>query len=266
MVQHLWKRRHQLPSILDDVWQWENIDVAVATAQRTRAETLAAAAAAPCVCGGEWPAFVEQSFRLNGMQIGRACHEVMTALTAGRSEAVPVIVFAGKSGGEGKSAFFKPLHALSDGFVFNIPSGKEAGNFPLMNLPRAKVAFLDEFRFNHDKLSFATQNLWFDGSAVPIGKPQNILGGPGNILYMGTAPVFITTKLDDLEWLESHAAENPVTQLPWDTDAAMICRRLSVYKFKHRVPKPQRKFQFCGHCFATLLRTQAAAWVAATQP
>ena len=93
--------------MVDDIWRWEHIDTAVAVSQRSRPESLAAAAAAPCVCGGEWPAFVGRSFLLNGIPIARVCYDVMNALNTGRSEATPVIVFAGKSGGEGKSVFFQ---------------------------------------------------------------------------------------------------------------------------------------------------------------
>ena len=246
--------------MIDDIWQWEHAESAVAESQRTHIASLVAAAAGPCVCGGRWPAFVAHNFILNGISITQVCHDVMVALTAGRSETTPVIVFAGRSGGEGTSAFFKPLHVIFDGFVFNIPSGKEAGNFPLLDLPQAKVAFLDEYRFNHERLSFATQNLLFDGSPVPIGKPQNVTGESGDLLYKGTAPVFITTKLDDLEWLESYAQDSPRTQQPWDTGASMVCRRLKVYKFTQRVPKPPHKIPYCGHCFAHVVRTQAAAW------
>ena len=106
-------------------------------------------------------------------------------------------------------------------------------------------------------------NTWFDGSVVPIGQPQNVPGATGNIEYKGTAPIFITCKLSAMKWLEYYAQINPYTGDPWDADASMVMRRLKVYRFTQRVPKPRRQILFCAHCFAKLVKSQAAVWAAA---
>ncbi len=260
MVHYLFRRRHQLPGLIDDIWQWENVEQLAHEAQLTRLQSLQAAAQGPCVCGKAWLNFVVSSFLQNGINIAELCHDVLDALTRGRSETTPVIVLAGRLGGEGKSVFLKALRSIfaGDGFVFGIT--KDSGNFPFLDLPLAKVAFLDEYRFDPDVVSWATQCLWFDGSAVPLGRPQNVPGVTGNIQYKGSAPVFITTKLADLQWLESYAQVDPATGVPWNADASMICRRLKVHRFPHRVQKPSSNFPFCRHCFANLLMSQAAVW------
>ena len=183
---------------------------------------------------------------------------MLGALRQGRSETTPVIVLAGVQGGEGKSLFLKPLFSLFDGFVFNVP---KTGNFPLLDLMGAKVAFLDEYRFNPDVLSWADHCLWFDGSHVPIGRPQNEKGPSGNMTYKGTAPIFITTKLADMKDLEYQAQMNPDTGLPWDTDASMLLRRLKVFKFGCRKAKPSKQMKFCSRCFTNLLYSNATEGV-----
>ena len=100
---------------------------------------------------------------------------------------------------------------------------------------------------------------WFDGSAVTVTRPQNVSGETGHDLYSGTAPIFITTKLADLQSLEQRGSINPTAGAPYDADASMIYRRLKVHRFMHRLPKP-RKFRFCGHCFAELVSSQARVW------
>lgn len=121
-----------------------------------------------------------------------------------------------------------------------------------------KVAFLDDFRFDPEIISFATLCLWFDGSNVPIGRPQNERGvSPGNFMYKGTAPIFITTKLSDLAWLESQASINPHTNAPWDADASMLLRRLRVYKYTQKVGKPPARLKYCPRCFVDLVMAQA---------
>ena len=84
-------------------------------------------------------------------------------------------------------------------------------------------------------------------------------GTSGNLQYKGTAPIFVTTKLADLESLEWAAQINPANGLPWDADASMVTRRLKVYKFTERMPKPKQNFRFCGHCFSRLLAQHAPA-------
>ena len=76
----------------------------------------------------------------------------------------------------------------------------------------------------------------------------------------GKAPVLITCKLSDLEWLEYYAQIDPTTGNPWDTDASKVLRRLKIYRFTRRVPKSAAHMPFCGHCLAKLLKAQGAVW------
>ena len=254
VVHYLWKKRHQLPAMIDDIWLWENIEEAAKAAQMSRKEAVEVAAAATCSCSGAWKTFVSKSFTENRIDSRQLCRDIWDALHNGRSETTPVVVLAGLKGGEGKSAFLKPMHSLfpSDKAVFNVT--RECGNFPLLDLPNAKVVFLDDFRFDPDVLSWGSTCLWFDGSDLPIGRPQNVQGVTGNMVYKGSAPIFITTKLDDLVCLEAQAAADPETGVPVDANAAMLRRRLNVYKFHTRVSKPPARFKFCARCFVDFLR------------
>ena len=103
VVNYLFKRRSQLPSMIDDFWLWENAEAAAAAAERTRVECVKTAATTPCVCSGEWLYFVDYSLRQNGIDIADLCESVWAALREGRAETSPVVVFAGLSGGEGNS-------------------------------------------------------------------------------------------------------------------------------------------------------------------
>ena len=143
--------------------------------------------------------------------------------------------------------------------VFHTP-GK--GAFPLVDLPGKKVAFLDDWRFNEQLLSYADQCKWYDGSAVTIPLPQNRKGsGIGHSMYRGTAPIFVTTKLDDMEELQRAAAVNPATGRPADTDASMLWRRLKVYAYTARSTHmpPGRRVPYCASWFANLVLGEASS-------
>ena len=93
--------------------------------------------------------------------------------------------------------------------------------------------------------------LLFDGSAVPCARPQNTPGVAGNMLYTGTSPIFITTKLSDILRMEQQACAGQGTGQPMDANASMLLRRLRVYRFSQQVVAPRGRIPFCGHCFAT---------------
>ena len=259
MVHALFRLRNKLPSLIDDIWEWETVDDIVAHTARSRVELLELAAAAPCVCGGSWKDFVLSSFKDNDINVAELCKDVYNAMEKGRSEDVPVIVLAGSTGGEGKSVFFKPLlnvFKIAD-MVFVRPA---KGQFHFIQLPDAKVVFLDEWRFDSEILPWALQCLWYDGSTLPITRPQNQAGASGHLLYKGTAPIFVTCKLPDLDWLIYKAQTDPTTGLPYDAEASMILRRLKIYRFTKRVPKPPAKFEFCPTCFASLVLCHGGAF------
>ena len=180
--------RDRLPKLIDDIWAWERVDDALAVAEQTRLQAVQAAAIAQCTCHGEWAALVVASLMLNGIPIAELRRQVLGALTRGRSETAPVLVLAGVRGGEGKSLFLKPLLTVFG--AQNVFCQPQKNAFPLMDLPGNKVVLLGDWRFTQVVLPFATQCLWFDGSAVPISRPQNQAGVQGHCLYQGAAPIF----------------------------------------------------------------------------
>jgi len=258
MCQFLFKIRARLPAIIDDIWEWERVETTVATARLSRMEALVAAKQSPCVCQAQWLQHVLTSFRANGINVAELCHDISEALKHGRGETTPVLCLAGVRGGEGKSLFLKALFSVfGDNHVFTSP---QAPNFPLLQLPGKKVVFLDEWRFTGDIIPWSTQCLWFDGSRVTIPKPQNGQGMQGHSEYRGSAPILATTKLADLKELQRAAQVDPETGEPFDADASMVWRRLKVYEFRTRIPKPQgKRMPFCGSCFARLLLQHAPA-------
>ena len=257
MRDFLFKNRARLNMLIDDCWRLENVKADLAEARLNRMEVLQAALKRPCACKGVWAFHVQESWRLNHIDAAALCADIKNALEVGRNESVPVLVLAGARGGEGKSIFLKALFKLfGDDHVFISP---EEGRFPLVDLPGKKVAFLDEWRFDDQVLSYSTQCLWMDGSAVLINRPQNQQGICGHLKYRGTAPIFATSKLSDIEALAEAAADDPVTGVPKDSEASMLYRRLKVYPYFVRIPKPPPNTPFCAYCFSYMLLHGGAA-------
>ena len=103
------KNRHKLSALVDDIWQWENVGEALLVARRSRLDSLHVALRSPCTCGGRWRAVAVDVLDKNRLDKSQLCRDIYASLLHGRCETVPVVVFAGKHGGEGKSLLLKPL-------------------------------------------------------------------------------------------------------------------------------------------------------------
>ena len=137
------KNRQRLPGFIDDVWQWETMDQSLPKQRLPRMEILRAAAGGACVCEGRWAAAVATSLIANKINVQELCGDIVRLLEKGRCPDCPVIVLAGKLGGEGKSLLLKALLSVyGDGQVFETPV---AGSFPLVDLMNSKVCFFDEY-------------------------------------------------------------------------------------------------------------------------
>ena len=240
----VFKNRARLPNLIDDIWRWEGIRDAVEISKQTRMDIVRNALRTSCVCGGAWLAFALHILHCNGISPTDLGQVLVRAIDEGRSPATPVVTFAGSAGGEGKSFILKGLTAVfgSDGVFFT----PQHHSFPFLGLDTARVAFLDDFRFLSSVVPVATQCLWFDGSAVPVAKPQNQPGSSGHDVYHGAAPIFITTKAQDIDALNEAG----------DGDASMILRRLKVFHFRARVTPPAGHVPECACCFARLIGVQ----------
>ena len=84
-------------------------------------------------------------------------------------------------------------------------------------------------------------------------------GACGHKDYKGTAPIFVTTKREDLVTLEGWALDRPGTGTPWDANASILFRRLKVYHYSKRIPKPPKGLKTCSRCFVDLLMPSSAA-------
>lgn len=250
----LYKNRSRLNSIIDDAWEWEEVDGFLADVGQERFARFLDARSWPCVCEGRWVQHVQQSFLLNRVDVRELCQHVVSSLRVGRSEETLVVTLLGRFGGEGKSLFFAPLAELyGEGLVQRRPAG---GQFPLLGIHEKKVSILDEWSFSDDDLPMGLQLLWYEGKGVPVSRPQNVPGQSGHSMYKGSAPVFVTAPETAVTRLCAAAAGAPTGE------ACMLLRRLKLFVFTVPIPAPAApRIKPCPRCFARFV-TEAAGGVA----
>ena len=215
-----------------------------------RFERILTAAKSPCGCGGEWRTRAEQSLTLNCIDKRSFCTDIMLLLHEGRGEHVPVMVFMGLLGGEGKSFNLSPLCNMYG--VEHVQATPQQNTYPLLGLETKKVCLLDDWSFDESVLRLPTQLLWYEGKAFPLPMPQNT-GTIGHVLYRGTAPIFATVKEKDLGPIIEKARVDMAMGSP--SEWTMLLRRLRVYRFWH--PLPVRPVEAphifaCPCCFARM--------------
>ena len=150
-----------------------------------------------------------------------------------------LVCHAGLHGNEGKSFLFRPLlKVFGPDAVFVAPPSKSS--FPLMGLEKARLAFLDDWRFNEDVIPYALQLLWFEGAPFIISRPQNQFSG--HLRYSKDDPVFITTLSADITELKGK-------KFLQQGDVDMMLKRLLVFNFTKPIQIPKHVIQGCGHCF-----------------
>ena len=257
MQTFLFRIRRKLPSLIDDVWQWEEASDRVELSIKSRLTALSEAVAAPCRCNGEWWPCVVGALTANGISSRQLAHDFYLNFASGRSETVPVIVLAGLHGGEGKSLILSPIPSLfGEEYVMQ---GLASGVFPMVDLPSKKAVILNEWKFNAAPISLANQLLWFEGKAVPITKPQNDReGASGHCLYRGSAPIFITSPLESLQPLIDQADAERSSGRP--SQLTMLMRRLHIYHFRTPCQPPRRQLDPCASCFAHFVMQGEADW------
>ena len=113
-------------------------------------------------------------------------------------------------------------------------------SFPLIGLEKARLALLDDWRFNEDIVPYAVQLSWFEGAPFVIARPQNVF--TGHLRYSKEDPVFITTLLDDLT---SVAGKRFLKQ----GDVEMMLKRLHVFKFTKKISITKKVAAGCPGCF-----------------
>ena len=100
------QNRDRLPKLIDDVWEWEEVDSFLGEVGVPRFEKFLQAVSTPCICQGRWLSHIRQSLYMNNADVPALCHDVMVSLREGRSESASTVTLVGRFGGEGKSLFF----------------------------------------------------------------------------------------------------------------------------------------------------------------
>ena len=130
LVNFAFKNRRRLKSIIDDAWTGETADQYLDVHSGSRLQLFQSALCGLCICQGSWLQAAVQLLGRNQMDAADLCSQLVGSLSVGsvgRREDVPVVVFMGRFGGEGKSFLLPPLRAVLG--VENVQATPQLGLF-----------------------------------------------------------------------------------------------------------------------------------------
>ena len=255
MVDFCFQNWDKLQGIVEKSWRVEKVEDFIDFQSKSRLELLEAATTFPCTCNGQWTQFAQKILAQNDIQETDWCGAIFQALKDGRAKG-NLVCHAGLHGNEGKSFLFRPLPKIfGPDAVFVAPPARSS--FPLMGLEKARMAWLDDWRFNEDTIPYSVQLLWFEGAPFVIARPQNHFSG--HLRYSKDDPVFITTLQEDLTALKGK-------RFLKQGDVDMMLKRLKVFTFTKKICIPKAVVPGCACCCAAfILRKKEAVCPVAMQ-
>lgn len=248
LVEFCFQHWDRLQAIVEKSWKAQQVEDFVSFHNKSRWQVLQDALSSPCACEGAWTAYARQVLQQNDIPAATWCQAVNVALQEGRAKG-SLVCHAGLRGNEGKSFLLRPLlKVFGSTGVFVAPPAKSS--FPLMGLEKARMAWLDDWRFNEDVIPYAVQLLWFEGAPFVIARPQNQFSG--HLRHAKDDPVFITTLQADITQLKGK-------KFLQQGDVDMMLKRLLVFNFMKPISIPKRVVEGCAHCFANFLLNDSAS-------
>eukprot|EP00438_Fugacium_kawagutii_P001793 Skav235972 [mRNA] locus=scaffold592:191605:193317:+ [translate_table: standard] len=246
LVEFCFQHWDRLQAIVEKSWKAQQVEDFVSFHNKSRWQVLQDALSTPCACAGAWTEHARRILRQNDIPTASWCQAVTMALQEGRAKG-SLVCHAGLHGNEGKSFLFRPLlKVFGAAGVFVAPPAKSS--FPLMGLEKARLAWLDDWRFNEDVVPYAVQLLWFEGAPFIIARPQNQFSG--HLRYSKDDPVFITTLQADITQLKGK-------KFLQQGDVDMMLKRLLVFNFTKPITIAKNIVEGCAHCFANFLVTDS---------
>ena len=139
----------------------------------------------------------------------------------------------------GKSFLLNPLENIYKAFV-NPANGK----YCWMGLEESEVAYLNDFRWSQEMISWSDFLQLLEGQTVHLPRPKNVYASDLCIHKSNTIP-FFATSIAPIEYVGKFNVRN-------DKETDMMSSRWMTFTFTKQIEQPQH-VESCSKCFARLV-------------
>ena len=139
----------------------------------------------------------------------------------------------------GKSFLLNPLELIFNAFV-----NPACGKYAWIGLDDCEIAYLNDFRWSPETISWSDFLLLLEGQTVHLPRPKNQFVTDLRIDRSNTIPFFATSKTD-IEFIGKYNVRD-------DRESDMMSSRWMTFRFMKQIESPEH-IAPCPKCFAKLI-------------
>ena len=187
-------------------------------------------------CDGKWLVAAREVLQLNQINSYVFADALRSAFRRGRDKFNNIFLYGGTN--RGKSFLLSPIEILFKAFV-----SPSSARYAWIGIKGCEVAFLNDYRWSAEAISWADLLLLLEGATVHLPRPKNLYATDLCIHHSNRLPIFATGKAPIVKSdRASDKLENEMMESRWD------------FEFTYRIPDAEiRKIPPCKNCFCNLV-------------
>ena len=195
----------------------------------------------PCTppCDGQWLECAKEVLTLNNISISDFGISISKLIQHGRGKHRNILIIGPANCA--KTFILNPLQEIFNGTIFHNPANDKYG---WVGADKARVIFLNDFRWNKELINWKDLLLLLEGEPVRLPAPKNMYSEDVNIT--SNVPIFATSK-STIRYRGSYGTID-------ETEDQMMNVRWKLFKFSHQFEEcNQKNISPCPKCFSTLV-------------
>ena len=190
-------------------------------------------------CNGQWLQMAKEVLELNKISLPEFAGAILTLLKKGRGKHRNVLLIGPYDCA--KTFLLKPLQVIFKGEIFENPAKDK---YSWIKADKARVIFLNDFRFKKEQIAWNDLLLLLEGEPVKLPAPKNIYCE--DICINTDVPIFATSK--------SEIRYKGIFGMGDEMEDNMMKARWKIFKFTHSIPEEEQiKLPPCAKCFTELI-------------
>lgn len=225
-----------LSDLVATTWKMQNAQSTLLRQNKERMEIIREYAASSCIsgCDEKWYKSAKQVLANNNINLYYFACAMRQALTKGRQKNTNILIVGPTNCG--KSFLLNPLELVFKAFI-----NPATSKYAWIGLDECEIAFLNDFRWSSEIISWSDFLLLLEGQTVHLPRPKNQFASDMLIHRSNTIPFFATSKTE-IEYIGRYNERD-------QRESDMMSSRWMTFKFFKQIEKPEH-IEPCPKCFA----------------
>jgi len=235
------KNPKAIADLIATTWQLHNAPKVLERNNTPRLSIVRSHAAGVCgnSCNGSWLVCARELLQKNGINLYVFANALREGLVKGRQKHINVILVGPTNCG--KSFLLNPLEIIYKSFV-----NPATGRYAWVGLDECEVAYLNDFRWSSEIITWSDFLLLLEGQTVHLPRPKNQFATDLEISRENTIPIFATSK-SPIEFVGKYNVRD-------DKETDMMSSRWNRFVFTYQIPQEKVKhLEPCPTCFSKLV-------------